>query len=162
MKYHPEEIAEMIVEAQTCERLIEHYDAKAKDLAMKEWSKQKQLQKLEEKRYTVLNDLSEVRSNLETTKGLEQEAEGDYKIMLSTNRFKLELKQLRLEEDYIESTPDAMALPMFEMNLVTSQRESIEKFVSVLQRHLKKVTKEKLKEQAEKADSAKDRQKKAA
>jgi hypothetical protein len=162
MNTHPEKIAEMIVEAQTCEKLIAHFDEKRKDLEMKEWSKRRRIQKLEDKSKTVVHDLSEVCLDIEIAKREEQVAEGSYKLMLAATRNKLEIKQLRLKEDYINSTPDAMALPMFEMSLVTSQRESIEKFVSALQRQLKKVTNEKVKSASETADTAKDRKNKAA
>jgi hypothetical protein len=162
MKTHPNEIAGMISEASTCEKLIALFDEKRTGLSYKEWTKQKQIRTLEHKVETTSARIQRVSDELIRIKELQEGQDDQLKEELKYMRMRIEQNLLHLKEEYKSARPDSLALPLFELNLVTAQRQSFETFVDVLQRRLKKLSSAKTKRPSDKPSTARRRPKKAA
>lgn len=158
-KIQPNEIAEMVTRAETCESMIQLLDDKIIGLTLKEMSAEIRFKRKEDERLLLSEKIQDVNIELHNLNEIKELPEGEYKKDIQFARQRLEYTLYRHEHQLMLVSSDSMALPMFQSYLVATERTTTEEFVKQLQLRLKKLTS---KPPKDKTNSTKGRQEKAA
>lgn len=148
------EIAEQITRHQNCVELIERLTSKCEGHAYEAWKLNKRIDDSEEKHLALSLETFKLELELENLSAVGEEASWE-KLIKSRK-----LEDVKIKQESV--SPDAMAFPMFQLHLITSQRVATEEFVSSLQKRLKKLSVDTSKTLKTKPTTIKGRQKKAA